>query len=355
MKPTRNRIFCIGSQKQKMLFDSQSKADNFLKYNTKEILEENEKAPVRSYYCTFCCGWHVTSNSSTEQGERLDGRDHALVQKIELLKKNNDELQAISKRVTDKILCFDTELNLCNFDEAQDILDLLEFEANDLRNSSFNLDKVNKIFGKIYGAKEKLNKKIELYSLSKEEQNAWLDLKEPNKEELKVIGSIKRINAMKILRSALDKREYLISSDDSEMIMEIINNCRNYVQASTIGNGAKQARACLNAELDEILRERRVLKQSSNTELRVCSNASCVEPEGIDKTVKRVNKVDYKANILTIISKIEIISELYNAEKYSECEDQLGICYYILDEIGIEDENAKLIRHQLDNWKSKLE
>ena len=40
------------------------------------------------------------------------------------------------------------------------------------------------------------------------------------------------------------------------MVMEIINNCRIYIQASTIGNGANQARKRLNSELDEIPKER---------------------------------------------------------------------------------------------------
>ena len=173
-----------------MLFDSQSKADNFLKFNAKEILEENETSPVRSYYCTFCCGWHVTSNPSTVQGEWLDGRDKVLLKKIEFQRKNNDELQAISKRVTNKILRFDTELNLCNFIEAQDVLDLLEFEVNELREKPFNLSKVNKIFMKIHDAEKRLNRKMELFSMSKEEQKAWLDLENPTKEELKIIGSI---------------------------------------------------------------------------------------------------------------------------------------------------------------------
>ena len=61
---------------------------------------------------------------------------------------------------------------------------------------------------------------------------------------------------MKILRSALDERERLILCEDTEMVMEIINNCRNYIQASTIGNGSSQARKRLNSELDEILKER---------------------------------------------------------------------------------------------------
>lgn len=350
MKPTKNRAFCIGCQKQKMLFDNQSKADNFLKYNAKDILEKNEKAPVRSYYCTFCCGWHVTSNPSAVQGERLDERDKAFVQRIKLQKKSNEDLQAISKRVTEKIRCFDTELNLCDFDEAQDILDLLEFETDELRNSFFNLGEVNNILGKIYSAKERLSKKKKLFSLSEEEKKTWLDLKSPTREELKVIGSIKRINAMKILRSVFDNRENLISCEDSEIVMEIINNCRNYVQASTVGNGARQARARLNKELDEILKERSAIQANFNSIVDSSAESKVyVEPR------IEIDEAGYKANILTIISKIEDISCLYEAEKYLECEDHIDVCYYILGEIGIEDDNTKLLRQILDNWRSKLE
>ena len=62
MKPTKNKIFCVACKRPKMLFESQAKADNFILYNKEEIEEENGKAPVRSYYCRLCGGWHVTSN-----------------------------------------------------------------------------------------------------------------------------------------------------------------------------------------------------------------------------------------------------------------------------------------------------
>ncbi len=256
MKPTRNHKFCLACRKQKILFENKSKADNFLKFNAESIWEENKKAPVRSYYCIFCCGWHVTSNPSVVQGERLDGRDELFIKRIEQQKENDIELQAISKRVSEKILCFDTELNLCNFEEAQDILDILEFETNELRKLSFNIGKVNRILEKISRAKEKFAEKKKLFSLSKEEQKNWLDLEKPTIEDLKIIGTIKRINSMKILRSALDNKKKLVFCKDSEMVMEIINECRKYIQTATIGNGAKQARLRLNEELDEILKER---------------------------------------------------------------------------------------------------
>ena len=75
MKPIRNKIFCYGCRKHKMLFETQTKADNFIRYNSEGILEENGKAPARSYYCEICGGYHVTSNPSAEVGERLNQRD----------------------------------------------------------------------------------------------------------------------------------------------------------------------------------------------------------------------------------------------------------------------------------------
>ena len=61
MKPTRNRVFCLAYGHHKMLFDNEQAANNFIKYNHDEILEENGKAPTRAYYCDVCSGWHVTS------------------------------------------------------------------------------------------------------------------------------------------------------------------------------------------------------------------------------------------------------------------------------------------------------
>lgn len=46
-----------------MLFETQKKADLFIKFNSDDVEQESKshKKPVRSYYCDVCCGWHVTS------------------------------------------------------------------------------------------------------------------------------------------------------------------------------------------------------------------------------------------------------------------------------------------------------
>lgn len=69
MRPTRNRYFCIAAKRIKMLFESQSQADNFIKFNKDEMEELGGKVPVRSYYCSLCGGWHVTSNPNAEYFE----------------------------------------------------------------------------------------------------------------------------------------------------------------------------------------------------------------------------------------------------------------------------------------------
>lgn len=89
MKPTKSRIFCREAQRSKMLFESEKKAENFMQYNSKEILNESGYAPVRSYHCIACDGWHLTSRredlnlpSKTElvleaYKEVTDGKDKA--------------------------------------------------------------------------------------------------------------------------------------------------------------------------------------------------------------------------------------------------------------------------------------
>lgn len=85
MKPVKNRIFCMECQRPKMLFDSKSKAVNFIKFNADEIKDENGIAPTRAYFCKACGGWHVTSRirpiSEREQIKKLIGKAYRLLGK----------------------------------------------------------------------------------------------------------------------------------------------------------------------------------------------------------------------------------------------------------------------------------
>ena len=63
MKPSKSRVYCPECGRQKILFETEKKALNFIKFNSEEIKEESGRAPIRAYYCEFCGGWHVTSST----------------------------------------------------------------------------------------------------------------------------------------------------------------------------------------------------------------------------------------------------------------------------------------------------
>ena len=68
MKPQKNRIYCRECNRPKMLFETEKKAENFIKFNAEEIKSTNGRAPVRTYFCEFCGGWHVTSRPHERKG-----------------------------------------------------------------------------------------------------------------------------------------------------------------------------------------------------------------------------------------------------------------------------------------------
>ena len=59
MKPRNNRVMCPECFKQKMLFETQKQADNFIKWNGEDI--DTNGGELRSYYCPACGGYHISS------------------------------------------------------------------------------------------------------------------------------------------------------------------------------------------------------------------------------------------------------------------------------------------------------
>lgn len=73
------------------------------RFNAGEILEETGKAPVRSYYCPLCCGYHVTSNPSRDEGESMDERDEGMIRQIDAAVKRRLEAPALAKNLSEPI------------------------------------------------------------------------------------------------------------------------------------------------------------------------------------------------------------------------------------------------------------
>ena len=59
MKP-KHRVYCYDCGKPKLLFETEKKALNFIKFNADEIEQTKGYKPERIYFCKACGGYHVT-------------------------------------------------------------------------------------------------------------------------------------------------------------------------------------------------------------------------------------------------------------------------------------------------------
>lgn len=59
MKPKNNRVMCPECFRAKMLFETKKQADNFIKWNGKDI--DTHGGELRSYFCPACGGYHISS------------------------------------------------------------------------------------------------------------------------------------------------------------------------------------------------------------------------------------------------------------------------------------------------------
>lgn len=141
MKPNkRNLIYCPAYGGCKLQFDSKAKADRFLSYNHDEILSAEGKAPVRSYYCSTCCKWHVTSRQKNTHvdsvGRSKSLRLKKLIDDISRLMQRGD-LQMAQSQLKHASSLFDNMHNN-NRELASKISQLLYF--NELLNDVIKLD-----------------------------------------------------------------------------------------------------------------------------------------------------------------------------------------------------------------------
>ena len=112
MKPVNNRIYCIGCRHTKMLFETESKANNFIKFNASEF-DDDRKVPVRSYYCAFCGGWHVTSLEEGEQSKASEERDALMMKAVESHSKGTLKLTTEGRDIKSRISQIAQTLEKC--------------------------------------------------------------------------------------------------------------------------------------------------------------------------------------------------------------------------------------------------
>lgn len=123
IKPSKSLVYCYACKRRKMLFGEMSEADNFIKYNHGGILEEYGKAPVRSYYCELCCGYHVTSNPSKEEGEKMDCKDSQLIKELTSITEAMDKFKALGHDLANRIQDCKVQMFIGGFREINELHD----------------------------------------------------------------------------------------------------------------------------------------------------------------------------------------------------------------------------------------
>ena len=112
MKPSKNKIFCRDCGKQKQVFETEKKADNFIKFNSNDIELENGYAPKRSYFCIACGAWHITSNENEFQGKSFTEK---VLEKYTIKREINQKLQIIESQkkqeINQKLLIIENKIN----------------------------------------------------------------------------------------------------------------------------------------------------------------------------------------------------------------------------------------------------
>ena len=56
----KNRVLCPDCGREKMLFETEKKANLFIEYNWESLTDDKDK--LRVYYCPGCCGYYISSH-----------------------------------------------------------------------------------------------------------------------------------------------------------------------------------------------------------------------------------------------------------------------------------------------------
>lgn len=157
-----------------MLFESQAKAENFIKFNGDEILEETGKAPTRSYYCELCGGFHVTSIDSEEIGKRIDKQIQKRIDKYERESQAKQEFIYIRSKLQQACVA----LEQAKLDDYEDLIEVCDFEIERLRKMHVNITaspnalRLTARLEKIKALRKRID---ELLNLPSEEQEKFLN------------------------------------------------------------------------------------------------------------------------------------------------------------------------------------
>ena len=266
MKPTKNQIFCVACRRPKMLFETKTKADNFIKFNSNEMMEESGKAPIRSYYCEICGGYHVTSNNSKTHAEWLDIRDKVLAEEVDRRVKANLKPKTNQKQTNQEPKskgAKENKLNIMELLEQSDILmtkGMLDEAGELLEKCRFRLQaaeqRINEAklegFIRCKDQMEKLMRKFDRLKKwvksSYDEQEAFIAKEGKTEEEEEVCTALVSIEAVVRIKRALYDIDKIIENREFSILKYYVAQCQKQI-GSIRGPGRSEIAQYWNQEL----------------------------------------------------------------------------------------------------------
>ena len=280
MKPKKNQIFCVACGRPKMLFETKAKADNFIKFNSSEMMEESGKAPIRSYYCEICGGYHVTSNNSKSHAEWLDIRDNALAEEVDRrvkanLKPKSNQKQtnqeprskgAKEKKLDIRELLEQSDILMTKgmLDEAGELLAKCRFrlQAVEQRMNEAKLEgfiRCKDQMGKLIRKLERLKKWVKS---SYEEQEAFIVKEGKTEEEEEVCTALVSIKAVVRIKRALYDIDKVIENREFSTLKYYVAQCQKQI-GSIRGPGRSEIAQYWNQELMNAQKQAREARRNS--------------------------------------------------------------------------------------------
>lgn len=345
MKPTKNRIYCYGCKKPKMLFPSKDKADNFMTFNSDVILEETGKAPVRSYFCEVCGGYHVTSNPSVEEGERMDCAIKNRIRQFREASINAEDVKCLRHQISRRIEKAKILINFGFVEDAEDLLDICKLDYDDVRLLDPLGTKSNRVKCKIDKLQAKITN-IKEYTILNECQIELLLEDKVIKSQKAVWHNLQNILSLKRLHRLLNSIDECFEVDDYIAAKQLLVQCRDIIEGFS-GIGKAQFQETFSNKISE-----REYKYQREAKKRTKTNSK-TEVSTSDNQSRPVDSY-YKKSMISIIERIELAAKAYEQNDMSLCESQIEIADFMLDELNVDDSNVDIVKYQVSKWRQLI-
>ncbi len=349
MRPTKNRVYCYGCQRSKMLFESKAKADNFIAYNSEGIMEENGKAPVRSYYCELCGGYHVTSNPSMEAGEKLNQRDQIMMARFDNYKKGKEDYMEIHLEVIAKTDLAKRQMFFGNFQAIDQLYEEFEIDHDILMRIPLKTRaKYMQLHQRVDILHDVASQMKVLLELSKDEMLQRIVFENPSKREKTLATIVKGYLLIQDYNEGIGNIEQLVEDEEwSDARSELIS-LRTYLSEQKATSMLKDIVGRFQQELNKM--EKAIADKKKDLKGRTPDDEVIAE-ESV-KTPQR--EADYKAAILSVIERIEKVKIAFERNDWDTCENELEIAEFLVGEFVVADDNVRLLCNQIEVWKEMI-